>query len=66
MASTEVALPTSRVRMASDTLGTGTRTALLVSFPLSDGIAFAAAEPAPVSVITIFNGAERPRRVFLW
>ena len=52
--------------MASETFGTGTRMALPVSFPASSGSAFTTAVAAPVSVITMLSGAERPRRSFLW
>src|SRR5690606_28337502 len=53
-------------RMAMDTFGVGTRMALPVSRPFSSGSALATALAAPVSVITMFSGAERPRRSPLW
>jgi hypothetical protein len=45
-----------------DTFGVGTRIALPVSLPLSCGSTLATALAAPVSVITMFSGALRPRR----
>jgi len=48
------------------TLGVGTRIALAVSFPSRSGRILATALAAAVSVITIFSGAPRPRRLFLW
>src|SRR5690606_17013992 len=56
----------SRFKMAREPLGTGTRIAFDVSFPARTGNTFATALPAPVSVITIFNAAARPRLDFLW
>ena len=52
--------------MAIETLGVGTRIALPVSLPSNSGKALATALAAPVSVITIFNPAARPRRSPLW
>ncbi|MNP72224.1 hypothetical protein D3C76_1687310 [compost metagenome] len=61
-----VAFSRFRFRMAIDTFGVGTRIALPVSLPLSTGSALAAAVAAPVSVMTMFSGAARPRRLPLW
>ncbi len=55
-----------RLRMAIDTSGVGTRIELPVMVALRSGSAFATAEAAPVSVMTMFSGAERPRRSPLW
>ncbi|MNG31631.1 hypothetical protein D3C84_1174700 [compost metagenome] len=52
--------------MAIDTFGVGTRIALPVSLPASSGRALAAAVAAPVSVMTMFSAALRPRRSPLW
>ena len=60
-----VFLPTSKLRTTSEPLGTGTRIAFEVSLPARLGKAFATALPAPVSVITMFKAAARPRRYFL-
>ena len=49
-----------------DTSGVGTRMELPVSLPSSSGSALATALAAPVSVITMFSAAERPRRSPLW
>ena len=49
-----------------DTFGVGTRMELPVSLPASSGSALATALAAPVSVITMFSAAERPRRSPLW
>ncbi len=51
--------------IARETLGVGTLIALAVNFPFKFGITLAAAEPAPVDVITILSGAARPRLGFL-
>ncbi len=45
-----------------DTSGVGTRIALPVSLPFITGSALATALAAPVSVMTMFRAAERPRR----
>ena len=52
--------------MASETSGVGTRMELPVSLPSSSGSALATALAAPVSVMTMFSAAERPRRSPLW
>src|SRR5690606_19429469 len=65
MPSTEVSLPTSKFNTTNEPFGTGTRIALDVNLPAKLGNAFATAEPAPVSVITMFNAAALPRRYFL-
>ena len=52
--------------MASDTSGVGTRMLEPVSLPASSGSAFATAFAAPVSVMTMFSTADRPRRSPLW
>src|SRR5690606_41869639 len=62
MASTVVLFFNSKWRMARDPLGTGTLMALEVNFPLRLGRARATAEPAPVSVMTMFSAAARPLR----
>ena len=49
-----------------ETFGVGTRIAFPVSFPFSSGSAFDTAFAAPVSVITMFSAALRPRRLPLW
>src|SRR5690606_37741934 len=62
--STEVCLPTSKFKTTNEPFGTGTRIAFEVNLPAKLGNAFATAEPAPVSVITMFNAAALPRRYF--
>ncbi len=52
--------------MAIETSGTGTRMELPVIVASRSGSALATAEAAPVSVITMLSGAERPRRSELW
>ncbi len=49
-----------------DTFGVGTRIALPVSLPFRTGSALETALAAPVSVITMFRAALRPRRLPLW
>lgn len=61
-----VSRPRRRLRMAIETSGTGTRIELPVIGALRSGSALATAEAAPVSVITMLSGAERPRRSALW
>ena len=61
----DVLLFNSKLRIAKDPLGTGTRIALEVNLPSRLGNALATALPAPVSVITIFNPAALPRRYLL-
>ncbi len=51
--------------IAKETSGVGTRIAFPVNFPARSGNTFATALAAPVSVITIFIGAERPLLDFL-
>lgn len=50
-----------RFKIARDTLGVGTRTALPVSFPASSGRIFSVVFVAPVSVIIILRTADRLR-----
>ena len=64
--STEVSFFTVRLRIARDALGVGTLTAFAVNLPSKLGIAYTTALPAPVSVITIFRGADLPLLYFLW
>jgi hypothetical protein len=54
------------LRIAIDTSGTGTRIELPVIRALRSGSALATAEAAPVSVMTMLSGADRPRRSDLW
>jgi hypothetical protein len=55
-----------RLRIAIETSGTGTRIELPLIFAFRSGRALATAEAAPVSVMTMFSAAERPRRSDLW
>ena len=55
-----------KFRIAIETLGIGTLTALPVSFPASSGTTCTTAFAAPVSVSTIFRTADLPRRLPLW
>src|SRR5699024_12739443 len=57
----EVFFSSSRFRMASDPLGTGTLIALEVILFFKEGMASTTAVPAPVSVITILTAAALPR-----
>jgi len=57
----EVLFLRSKFKIANEPLGTGTRMALELNFPFKAGSAFATACPAPVSVITMFKPAARPR-----
>ena len=52
--------------IAIETFGVGTRIALPVNKPFNSGNALATALAAPVVLITIFNGALRPRRGAGW
>ena len=52
-------------RIAIETSGVGTRIALPVSLPSNWGSALETARAAPVSVITMFSTAERPRTITL-
>ncbi len=61
-----VSRPSRRLRMAIETSGTGTRIELPVIGAFSSGSALATAEAAPVSVMTMLSGAERPRRSEAW
>ncbi len=64
--SRSVSRPRRRLRIAIDTSGTGTRIELPVIGAFRSGSALATAEAAPVSVMTMLSGAERPRRSDLW
>ena len=65
MCSIDVALFTSKFKIANEPFGTGTLMAFEVSLPSSCGKALLTALPAPVSVITILSAAARPRRYLL-
>ena len=54
-----------RLRIASETLGVGTRMALPVSLPCSSGSTLATALAAPVSVMTMFSAARAAAAVAL-
>ncbi len=56
----------SRLMIASEPFGVGTRTAFAVNLSFRLGIALVTALPAPVLVITMLMAALRPRRGFLW
>ncbi len=55
-----------RFRIAIETSGTGTRIELPVIFASRSGSALVTADAAPVSVMTMLSGADRPLRSELW
>merc|ERR1719472_541955 len=62
IASYDVSLPSLAVRSTTDTSGVGTRKAMPVSLPFSDGITLPTAFAAPVAEGMMFCDAQRPPR----